>query len=309
MTTASHSFSGRRPVSPATRERVWQAAFELGFVPHSGPGNIAVLLRPPEALPASTFGTTSFANLAGAVALGLLGRGFSVVTARELNDVVGSVARLDGCVLLYPNHADASLRTLLRGDIPTVSYDPDPGTTDFRWWVGVDYYHSIAALVAHMFDRGVRRLAMLVGQTDNMYRRSMLAAYTSAVEHLRAKPVIRVADNARGQEAAAEVTAELLSSVTPRPDAIITSSSVFAAGVLSCSARMGVAVPDELRLATVTDGPLAEFAPVPITALRIDTHKSAQQLIELLDLRINRGPVPNVNPHVQLELIRRRSTW
>lgn len=308
MATASQSFSGRRPVAAATRERVWAAALELGFVPTDVRPTVAILIRPPEALRSSTFGTTSFAHLAGSIALAALNRGFSVFTAREVGDLVGGVARMDGCVLVYPNSDDVSLRALVKSVTPVVSYDPDPGATDFTWWVGADYYHSIGSLLAHLRDRGSRRLALLVGQTDNMYRRAMIAASRVIGAGLGETPRIDVIDNARGQDAAAEATARLLRSGSP-PDAIITSSSIFATGVLRAAERLAVHVPGELRIATATDGPLAEFASTPITALRIDTHKSAQQVVELLDVRIHGGPEPNAGRMVQLELMIRRSTW
>lgn len=308
VTTASQSFSGRRPVAAATRERVWAAALELGFVPTAVRPTVAVLVRPPEALRSSTFGTTSFADLAGSIALAALNRGFSVFTAREVGDLVGGVARMDGCVLICPNSDDASLRALMKSVTPVVSYDPDPGAADFTWWVGADYYHSIGALLTHLRGRGSRRLALLLGQTDNMYRRAIIAASRAFGAELGAAPRIEVIDNARGQDAAREATARLWRAGSP-PDAIITSSSIFATGVLRAAEELGVNVPGELRIATATDGPLAEFAATPITALRIDTHKSAQQVVELLDARINGGPEPTAGRQVQLELMIRRSTW
>ena len=308
VATASQSFSGRRPVAAATRERVWAAALELGFVPTAVRPTVAILVRPPEALRSSTFGTTSFAHLAGAIALAGLNRGFSVFTAREVGDLVGGVARMDGCVLVCPNSDDASLRALVKSVTPVVSYDPDPGAEDFTWWVGADYYHSIGALLNHLRERGSQRLALLVGQTDNMYRRAMISASRAFGAETGETPRIDVIDNARGQDAAREATARLLRSNGP-PDAIITTSSIFATGVLRAAEARGVRVPGELRIATATDGPLAEFASTPITALRIDTHRSAQQVVELLDVRIHGGPEPAAGRMVQLELMIRRSTW
>lgn len=307
LTTASHSFSGRRPVSADAKRRVWSAALELGFTAPSARKAVAVLVRPPEAMSAWASGTTSFADMTGAISTAALSRGYSVLTAHGLDEVRGAVPRLDGCILLWPNSHDDTLKQVLASDTPVVSYDPDPGAAGFRDWVGADYAESIRALIAHLTGGGRRRIAAVLGQTDNAYRRAIIAAYRAAVAQLGQGPLLRVVDTDTGQQGAQEHVAGLLR--TPRPpDAIITSSSVFARGALEAASRAGLSVPGEVAIATATDGPLAEFAPVPITGLRIDTHTSAARLMDLLEARLMRVPEPKGTAHIPLILVRRHST-
>lgn len=307
LTTASHSFSGRRYVAPETKQRIWRAAADLGYLANAPSKTVAILLRPPESLRSSRFGTTSFPNLAGALAVAAMAKGFNVITARDIDDVAGGVPRLDGCILVAPNHNDEVLKKIIASGLPVVSYDPDPGNREFRWWVGAAYEQSTIRLLEHLYDSGARRIALLLGGTDNMYRRAVVSAYMHFMRTSSGDPVLRVADTERGRLSALETTAKLLRISNP-PDAIVATSSIFAAGVLDAAENGSVSVPERLMIATMTDGPLAEFASVPITGLRIDAHKSAETILELLERRMKGTEEPNANSRIDLQIIRRLST-
>ncbi|MEU3274352.1 LacI family DNA-binding transcriptional regulator [Saccharomonospora sp. NPDC006951] len=307
ITTASHSFTGRRPVSAATKERVWQAALALGFRRSQARRTIAVILRPPEAVPASRFGTTSFSQLIGGASMAAMARGYSVVVARDVSEIAGSVPQLDGCLLLNPNRQDESLRWLRAEEIPVVSYDQDPGDSGFRWWVGADYDRAVTDLLLHMVSRSARRIALVAGQTDNMYRRAILATYDSVIRAAGLNSLVRIADNERGQSAAFETVSGLLDSPDP-VDAVVTTSSVFAVGALTAARAAGRAVPGELMIATATDGPLAELENPSITGLRIDALHTAEVMMDLLERQVAGQEPPETNPRVALNLIHRRST-
>lgn len=307
IATASQVYTGNRPVSKETRRKVLEAAAALGFTANRGEPTIGVLIRPSEALSGFAFGTATFSNLAGAVAVACLNRGFAVFTSQRAEDAIAHVPRLDGCVVLYPDFGDEALQELIRKDIPTVAFDPDPAVRSFQWWVGVDYRHSITALLTHLFDQRARRTAVLVGQTDNAYRRSILWLYSNAMTARGMAPTIRVADNHEGQLSATEVSTRLLQGKDP-PDAVITSSSVFAEGALDAALRLGVDVPGEFMIATVTDGPVAELSRPSITALRLDTTMAANRLLDLLSRRLNNGRAAGVPGTMTLDLTVREST-
>lgn len=92
------------------------------------------------------------------------------------------------------------------------------------------------------------------------------------------------------------------------PDAIITSSSVFAVGTLAAAQRLGIGVPDELMIATATDGPVAELSRPSITGLRIDVTASANRLVDLLSERMGADTDPPARELLPLDLILREST-
>lgn len=308
LTTASHTFSGRRPVSASTRERVLRAAAELGFRPSGGTALVAILMRPPEVLPGFVFGTSFFASLAGSISVACLRRGFSTVVSTTVDELLGTVRRPDGCVVVTPNCGDAELAHLLKMDVPTVSYDPDPGSGSFQWWLAANYQEAAVQLLGHLQERGTRRICAIVGQTDNAYRRAILAAFRAVTRNHGAGGVVRVVDNALGQRGAETCMAGLLR-LNPPPDAVLTSSSVFARGAFDALVSAGLRVPDDVQIGTCTDGPAAEFAPVPITALRLDANTTAEKLLDLLIARMDGQQHPAAAAQVVCQqLVPRAST-
>ena len=309
LTTASHAFSGRRPVSSRTKAKVLKAAFDLGYVGdgHNGRASVGLLLRPPEAVPGFALGTDSFAALAGAVMVSLLARGFSVSSFLSLDDIGDQVGRLDAFVLLHPNRDDETLRALVKRGIPTVSYDPDPGDGSFPWWDGPDYGASTQKMLDHLVERGASRPALITGSTRNMYMTEIVRVFIREARIRGMPPLIReLAPNTadRGGFAAARSLLE----VSDPPDALLLTSAVFAAGVIDAVEGMGKQIPKQLLVATMMDGVLAEQSKVPITAMRVDVHRSAERITTLLERRLAGESYSSARGELELELIPREST-
>lgn len=308
LTTASHALSGHRPVAAMTRAAVLQAAFDLGFTADapSQTTSIGLLPRPPETLPGFSAGTESIARLTGTVTLALLARGFSVVSFERLSDIGMQIGRLSGFVLLYPNRRDEVLSALLERDIPAVTYDPDPGEADFSWWVGSNYFESGRMLMRHLVARGARRIALIAGRTENTYMTATVRAYFSECDVHGMRPIVARTDASRAVGAGRNAARTILGE-EGGVDAILTTSSMFAVGVLETATALRRRVPDDLMIATMTDGPLAEKASAPITALRVDTVQAAARVADLLERRLQGVAVP-AQPRLELELIERLST-
>ena len=309
LTTASHAFSGRRPVSARTKAAVLKAAFDLGFVADARSPRPAVglLLRPPEAVPGFAAGTASFAALSGAVMVALLGAGYSVSSFLSLDEIGDQVGRLDAFVLLHPNRQDAVLRALVQRGIPTISYDPDPGDGAFPWWVGPDYAASTRAMLRHLDERGARRPALIVGSTRNMYMTSIAAVYLREMQRRGLPPLVRELDPESAVAGGRAATESLLGLREP-PDALLTTSGVFAVGAIEALEAAGARVPDDALVATMMDGTVAESHRVPVTAMRSDVHASADRVAALLRRRLAGEPPPPERSRLDLELVARGST-
>lgn len=308
VTTVSHAFSGRRPVSSTTKAAVLKAAFDLGFV---GEGraegrSVGLLLRPPEALPGFAAGTESMSSLSGAVLLSLLASGFSVSAFRSLEEIGDQVGRLDAFVLLHPNRRDEVLGSLVRRGIPTVSYDPDPGAQDFTWWTGTDYAGSCAVLLAHLHDQGADRVALVIGSTPNMYTAAIWDVYTREMARRGRRMLVRQVAPTDGEAGGRAAMTSLLRLDDP-PDAVVTSSGLFACGVIGVLREHGREVPRDVLVATMMDGIVAERNVIPVTAMRPDVHAAAKRLTELLVARMQRGDRPQ-SAQVELELVVRVSS-
>lgn len=308
IATASQAFTGHRPVSARTKAAVLKAAFDLGFVADSGARGCAVgmLIRPPEAIPGFGTGPDAFSTISGAVLISLLAAGYSVTSFRSLDDIGQQVGRLDAFVLLHPNRSDEVLRALVARGIPTVAYDQDPGDADFRWWVGPNYRRSMGALLAHVRERGARRPSLVIGSTENMYTTAMLAEYIEDARRVGSPVLVREVDPQSSRDGGRAAVASLLR-LPERPDAVVTSSGVFAAGAVDAVRAAGLRCPEDVLIATMTDGVVAARSEPPITAMRHDTQTTARLVTELLQARLRNEVAPQ-RRGAELELIVRAST-
>ncbi|WP_176386663.1 LacI family DNA-binding transcriptional regulator [Gulosibacter sp. 10] len=306
-TTASQVFSGKRPVSADTRRRVLESAAALGYRPKGRTGTIGVLVRPAEAVTSFLAGTTSFSTITGAVTLGLLNAGYTAFVSSSHAELTAIAARLDGAVVLHPNFEDETLHELESRRIPVVAFDRDPSGSSFEWWVGINYFSSFIRLIQHIHATGGDTIGLIIGETDNMYRRSILQAYSALAVSSGNRQLIRVADNDEGVEGARAAATRLLEA-NPDCNAILTSSSVFAAGAEAAVTRRGLSVPEDVRIASVLDGAPAETAACPITSLRLDTTAIASRVVEVLEERFRDGEPPVVHQCIPLELVVRGST-
>ena len=308
-TTASHAFSGHRPVSPATKAAVLKAAFDLGFVMEHGAGQrtVGLLLRPPEAIPGFASGSDAFTSVAGAVLVSLLGAGFSVSSFLTLDDIGAQIGRLDAFVLLHPRRGDEVLRALIQRGIPTVTLDRDPDDEEFPWWISADHVANARTLLDHLRERGARRPALIVGSTQNTYLESIAGVY---VQEMRARglPVlVRELEPVRGQQGGAAAAASLLRTPTP-PDAFLTSSDVFAVGAIEAARAQGLGVPEDVLVANMMDSVIAERAAVPITAMKANLQIWASQLTRLLERRLSSAAPLASHLRLEFDLVERAST-
>lgn len=307
VATASQVFSGKRPVGAETRRRVLQSASELRYRAKAGTRTIGVLVRPAEAISSFHSGTTSFSTITGAVTLGLLNAGYTALVCSSIDELEAIAARLDGAIIMHPNYADTTLKELEARRLPVVAFDRDPSTSSFQWWVGINYLASFVKLIQHMYSTGAETLGLVIGETDNNYRRSILQAYSTLSVNNGNRQLIRVSSNDHGIEGARAVTQKLLEA-NPDCDSILTSSSVFAAGAVDAVMQLGRSVPDDVMVAAVLDGAMAETAACPITSMRLDTTLIASRVVEVLQARLANRPPPADQQSIPLELVTRRST-
>lgn len=142
--TVSHTFSGRRAISEATRQRVLAVADELGYVPNAharklrlGRSNmLGLVLQPRYALAGTPDAAETFNRLSGAMATESLRRGLGLVHVPEVNSSGHDLPPMDGCIVAHTYGNDQVVLALERARVPFVLADPDPARTDIPWVVG-----------------------------------------------------------------------------------------------------------------------------------------------------------------------------
>ncbi|SEC78695.1 DNA-binding transcriptional regulator, LacI/PurR family [Nocardioides exalbidus] len=244
LSTASLAFSGNKPVSASTRERVLAAAGSLGY---TGPnplarnlrqgrsgvvgiavGPLSTAFRDPAALPM----LDAVSEVLEAAGMGLLLMGDSVEHARLPLDAV--IYQICG------QETWAAYDDLVARDVPLVVVEGPawPGAT----FIDIDHRAGAAAVAHHLHDLGHRRVATLTLQESHPQREreaGLREVFPDAVTIGRC-----VSDLAATQEM---VSAFL--DGEPDVTAVVCQSDVQAAGVVLEARRRGIDVPGGLSVA------------------------------------------------------------
>lgn len=131
-----------------------------------------------------------------------------------------------------------------------------------------DNEQASAEAVAHMIERGYKRIALLEGPQNLSNFSQRKTGYLNALRKYNV-PVVDelIIENAWTKELGADATRKLLSMSEP-PDAIFASTSDFSAlGVLEVATAMGFKVPTQLGICGYSNEPFTEITSPSITTI------------------------------------------
>jgi DNA-binding LacI/PurR family transcriptional regulator len=305
ITTVSHVLNNRRDVPEKTRKTILEAVKKVGYRANpsarslrTGITNIVSLtFRPRNAVHGSLTGTEYHLRLAGAAAAAALDRGLGLLQL-PVEMLLEGALPTDGCVIVAPFGSDAVLKQALARGIPVVTADPDPDRRSFRHWAGRDERPGTDELLDHLFERGARRIALVTGEDDNSWTRGSREAYGCWTSGKKMKPRLFSRAESEGFEGGLEIGKTLLQKAD-RPDAIVSASSLFAAGIATIAQRMGLIIPTDVRIASLSDSEAVRGFVPPITALDLVPEILGKACVEMLfDIMNGKNPEPFVTRSV-----------
>jgi DNA-binding LacI/PurR family transcriptional regulator len=315
-TTVSFVLNGRDvAISAATRERVIDAARQLGYHPHAPARQLAagtsqtiglVLRQSPEqvagdALLAETLrGMTAAARRAGYRI---------IVEALEPKggryaDLLRS-GRADGLVVSGPRVDDPDLRDIVRDRFPVVLQGSLPGLDVPS--VDVDNVAGARRAVEYLISLGHRRIGCVTNAPlAYTAARERLAGYRAALDEANIEPhpdwIVEAAFDAQsGHHAMAKLLdrAEL--------DAVFVASDVVAFGALGALRAAKRRVPHDISVVGFDDIPLAAFLDPPLTTIRLPAYELGRAVGTALLDRIATPAAPR-RTLLPTELVVREST-
>lgn len=301
--TASVVYSGKTPVSDATRRRVIAAAESLGY---TGPDPRAASLRRgrsgivgvvfEEHLgtafldPVKTLMMDGLADAVAPIGAGLLllrndpstGSGAGVVSAASAvpdgREPSLRSAPIDAAVLVGCSpRLRESLDTVTRRGIPVVVLEGDAGAGIPR--IDLDNREAQRELARHVRSLGHERVVLLTLPTDAARERGWItpereARGTVDVTRVRTAAARDVFCDAPAYSAAASSIDEglaagrvIFADAATRPTAVLAQSDLLAAGVLRAALEAGLRVPDDVSI-TGFDGIVVDgMAPYELTTM------------------------------------------
>jgi LacI family transcriptional regulator len=297
--TASRVLSGSPRVSPAARRAVIEASARLGYrgdriaraLRTRRTGTIGMLV-PDIANP-------FFAELIESVTRELEAVGVDLLLADSHGSVEAearwlvrlSERRVDGLLVVPVHHhrSRAALQRVADGlALVQLDREVDGLRADF---VGVDNDEGLTAIVAHLTECDIGKVAMVGGPESSSTGRNRARAFDRAIANSASLTVSTRESGefstAFGREAARRILRRV------QPEAIVCGSDIIALGVMAELRRCRVAVPGEV-LVTGFDGiMMAELTEPALTTVVQPSGAIAAEACRLLELRLggDDGPV------------------
>ena len=316
--TVSRVVNGSPGVRPVVRAQVERAVAELGYVPNRAARSLVTRRADSVALVVSEpharfFSEPFFAGMVRGVSGALAGTGVQLLLliAQDLDRgrleryVVGG--HVDG-VLLASVHGDDPLpATLERAGVPAVLVGRPPGPSRASH-VDADNRGGARAAVAHLAERGRRRIATIAGPLDMGVGLDRLDGYRDglAAAGLAADPGL-VEPGDFTEEGGAAATSRLLERPGPPVDAIFAASDLMAAGALRALRAAGRRVPGDVAVVGFEDSAVACYAQPPLTTVRQPIEEMGRQAARLLLAKVA-GEAVGMHLVLDTELVVRAST-
>jgi len=295
VATASRVMSGsNHPVNERTRERVLSAAAELSFEPNRLARALVTSKSHTVGVIVHDISDPYFGEIVKGLEDGIHADDYRLFVAsserdpeRELNYVrTFDAYRVDGIVfaassLRDPDYVETlralATRFMARGGVIVVLSDHLFDTPHVRF----DNYQAAADMVRYLAERGHRRIGFIGGPPEIEVSHIRLAGVTAALDELGfdmgSEYIVSGGFTIESGEAA---MAELMEQADVT--AVLAANDLMAIGAAHHLLSKGIKVPEEISVAGLDDIPMAAYAPVPLTTMRVPTYEIGQQGASLL---------------------------
>ncbi|MBC7505761.1 MAG: LacI family DNA-binding transcriptional regulator [Sandarakinorhabdus sp.] len=316
ISTVSRALAGSSAISAQTRNKVQQAAADLGYrMPAQGrsrkkaaTGIVGVVVGALH----NPFLTSMLQHLHDA----LLGAGYRITLIIDPMNDSGSLQQLrpmidgllDGIIFATATLDSPVVAELKRRGIPLVlvvrSVD-DRGVDT----VEIDNVHAGMVAARHLYQLGHRRIGLAMGQRNTSTSRDRAqGAMKWLAEQGMKKKDMQLIWGEYTMESGYSSAMSLLGGGTP-VTAIIAGNDTIALGVIEAAARSNIAVPDELSIIGFDDMPLSGTQLIALTTIRQPVEAmartAASRLLDRMGRQIPPAPSHDILP---IHLIQRRTT-
>jgi DNA-binding LacI/PurR family transcriptional regulator len=293
--TVSRVVNGSTRVAAPIREQVHRAVAELGYVPNLAARSLvtqrtdSIALILPETTTRVFSDDQFFPGIIRGVSQQLEAADKQLVlmlvgsvAAHERAEAYATGGHVDGVLFASVHGADPLPELLARSGVPVVCSGRPMGRSKVPY-VDVDQRGGVAAAVAHLLERGRRRIATIAGPQDMVAGLDRLAAYRQALAGSDRRSIVAVGDFTR--ESGVVAMRQLLAD-DPSLDAVFVASDLMAHGALRALRDAGRRVPEDVAVVGFDDIEMARYTDPPLTTVRQPIeeigHTLARQLLRLL---------------------------
>lgn len=304
VTTISRALAEYDDVAESTRQRVRQAAEEMGYYPNITARQLQKQRTDTLAFVVPThgprFSDPFFSELLAGIGNEAGQAGFDLLVStqapnseaeRETYRRIVHGRRADGVLVVRTRQNDERIRFLSEQDFPFVAFGRSDLDIKFPY-VDEDSYTGLQILTQHMIDLGHRRIGFIAAPAGLMFCQFRVAGYRDTLGAnglpLDEKLIVYGDLTQRGGFQAAR---ELLAR-SPHPTAIIACNDLMALGTMSAAQKMGLTIGRELSVGGFDDIPLAEHTHPSLTTVRQPIYEIGQRVTRIL-IQLIQGSAPD----------------
>jgi LacI family fructose operon transcriptional repressor len=290
--TVSRVLANKPNVRPEVKKRVLEAVKMLGYRPN----RVARALRSNKSnmigLIVSDIENPFFQQVSRAVEDTALAHGYSVVLCNADEKPEKELMYLQllhdenaAGVILSPTRQTAeNFESLSALNMPLAIIDRGIKGGHFDNII-TDNVQSAYTIVNHLIAQGHKRIGAICGASSTTGRKRR-EGYLQALEKNGIKSLPELIEFANHKEEDGYAAAMKLLQLKERPDAIFTSNSLLAAGVLRALKESNISIPEEIAFASFDETRWAALVTPPITVIEQPTYEIGQTATLLLAKRI-----------------------
>ncbi|SFN37475.1 LacI family DNA-binding transcriptional regulator [Mycetocola miduiensis] len=267
--TASRALSGKGYVAEVTRQRVVQAAKEIGFVASPNAASLVTGHTKNIGVVIPFINRWFFGEILEGVEEALLNRGYDMTLYNihpgsadrdRVFDFFLARKRFDGVIVIGVEPTPEETARLLRLDIPLVSVGAP--VADVR---SLTIDDEVAGRLAteHLIGLGHRRIlhmgGTVTGEGDTSVHGRRMRGYVSAMTQAGLEREMSFAQTEMSVPGGYDAGAHELSNSSSRPTAVFAACDEIAIGVIIAARRLGLAVPGDLSLVGIDGHEYAEM--------------------------------------------------
>jgi LacI family transcriptional regulator len=296
----------RLSIRPETRQRILDAAAELGYRPNSAARSLKLAKTMALGLIVPDVRNVAYAAITEGAEERALETGYVLVVAPgSITERVRMLeGRVDGLLIatatsewIVPEHVPRTMRAVLinrreAGSIPSVTVDDEMGA---------------AQATKYLIELGHRRLGHVAGPQNTDTARRRKAGF---VESLLANglPLEErwVAQGPYSESGGYSAALRILKR-KPRPTALFATNLMTTIGAMAAIRRLGLRIPGDISIVGYDDSPLAMYLEPPLTTVRMPLREMGAHAVDVLLSVIAGEKVDDVMLDIPPELVVRGS--
>lgn len=300
VTTVSRALSGYSDVAEATRQRVLQAAEEMGYVPDATARRLQKGRTDTIGFVIPTFGPRFsdpfFSELLAGIGNEAARQSFDLLVSTRAPDTpeeqeayrrMAEGRLVDGLLVVRTRVKDRRIAYLSKIGFPFVAFGRSDLDVEFPY-LDVDGALGMELVAQHLIDLGHERVAHISAPQDLMFCSYRRAGLETTLRHnglsLRSGHLV-VSDLTEG--GGFKAMSQLLE-LNSRPSAVVACNDLMAIGAMSAAQQRGLVVGHNVAITGFDDIPLAEHAHPPLTTVRQPVYDIGRRICNML-IQVSRG--------------------